>query len=225
MKEDFINVRQELSHIGIVRVASDFYMTPKRKGARLFVKSPTNHDSDWSLCLFSNNTFKDFSDGRAGDIIGFISYIKGVNNWQALEELRAFYGLTNAREQDKQEARRKIELQKQKEQKKAERQQAFRCAVNAEIDRLKQWVEIYSLASAKGLFEPFSELWAYCINERQKEEYKLDILCGIGYTKEDNAEWLSDVLKIMEESGTFHATKEEIKQIENVKRRQEARQN
>jgi len=200
-------------------------MTPKRKGARMFVKSPANHDSDWSLCLFSNNTFKDFSDGRAGDVVGFIAYVRGLSQWEALKELQAYYGLSDSREKDKRETRQKIELQKLKEQKKAERQQAFHAALMSEIDRIKKWVEIYSLALESGIFEPLSELWAYCINERQKEEYRLDILCGIGYTKEDNAEWLSDVLKIMEESGTFQATKEELKQIENLKRRQEVRQN
>lgn len=224
MKEDFLRVKQELSNIGIVRVASDFYMTPKRKGARMFVKSPANHDSDWSLCLFANNTFKDFSDGRAGDVIGFLAYVRGCSQWEALRELQSFYGLSDSREQDKQEARRRIELQKQEERRREERRQAFYRALWGEIDRLKHWTEIYSLALEKGVFEPFSDLWAYCVNELQKEEYRLDILCGIGYAKDDNVEWLSDVLKIMEESGAFRATEKELKQIENAKRRQEARQ-
>lgn len=38
MKSDFITIKQQLP--GIVRVVSDFYQKPQRKGSVFFVKSP-----------------------------------------------------------------------------------------------------------------------------------------------------------------------------------------
>ena len=40
MKSDFVFAKEELSRIGIKRVAADFYAEPKRKGSVYFVKSP-----------------------------------------------------------------------------------------------------------------------------------------------------------------------------------------
>lgn len=127
MKQDFLLAKEELSKIGIKRVAADFYQEPKRKGTIFFVRSPAGTDRTASLALFPNsNRFTDFSNANySGDIIGFISYVKGVNNWQALKELQTFYGLTDSREQDRQEAQRRIQIQQLEERKRTERKQAF----------------------------------------------------------------------------------------------------
>ena len=85
MKSDFITIKQQLP--GIVRVVSDFYQTPRKKGSVFFVKSPATHDKTASLALYpSSNRFCDFANGNhSGDIIGFISYVKGVNNWDNIK--------------------------------------------------------------------------------------------------------------------------------------------
>lgn len=227
MKSDFALAKEELSQIGIVRVSRDFYIEPRRKGSCYFVKSPAGTDRTASLALYpGSNRFTDFSNANySGDIIGFVSYVRGCNNWEALQTLKDFYGLADARGQEKEEARRQILLQQQEERRKEERKQAFYLALWGEIDRLKRWAVIYSTAIEKRLFEPFSDTWAYCVNELQATEYRLDILTGADckayprlkvYSENlpsDRFQWLLDVLEILQECRTFEATADEIKEI------------
>ena len=225
MKLDFITIKQQLP--GIVRVVSDFYAEPKRKGSVYFVKSPATHDKTASLALYpGSNRFTDFANGNlSGDCIAFVAYIKNINQWQALKELQAYYGLTDSREQEKEEARRRIQLQQEQERRREERRQAFYRALWAQIDDLKRWAVIYSTAIEKAVFEPFSDTWTYCVNELQKTEYRLDILCAAdckahprmkAYHENlpsDRYKWLLDVLAVLAESGTFTATNEELREI------------
>lgn len=223
MKEDFTTIKKQLP--GICRIASDFYFTPRRNGSNFFVKSPITHDKTWSLCLYpSNNRFCDFANGGlSGDSIAFVAYIRGCNQWQALKDLRAFYGLADSREQEGQEAQRRIWLQQQEERKKVERKQVFYTALRGEIDRLKRWAD--SCRLAKSLYEPFSNMWMYCMNELQKIEYKLDVLTGADYqayprlkvcsanVPSDRFQWLLDCLVILTECEAFEATGDEIREI------------
>ena len=148
-----------------------------------------------------------------------------MNNWQALKELQAYYGLTDSRERDRQEAQRRIQLQQEQERRKEERRQAFYRALWEQIDALKRWEYIYRVAIEKAVFEPFSDTWAYCVNELQKTEYRLDILCAADcreYTRlkpyhenlpSDRYKWLLDVLAVLAEGGAFTATADELKEI------------
>ena len=227
MKSDFKLAIPDLNRIGIVRVSTDFYTEPKRKGTVFFVRSPAGIDRTASLALFPNsNRFTDFSNANySGDIIGFVAYVKGCNQWQALKELQAYYGLTDSREQDRQEAQRRILLQQQEERRKEERRQAFYRALWTQIDDLKRWAVIYSTAIEKELFEPFSDEWCYCLNEKQKVEYRLDILCAADCREymrlkpfhedlpSDRYKWLLDCLAVLAEGGAFTATEEELKEI------------
>lgn len=228
MKSDFTLAKEELRRIGIIRVVSDFYSTPKRKGSCYFVKSPKTTDKTASLAVYpSTNRYVDYANGNcSGDAIGFVAYIRGCNQWQALNELRDFYGLTNAREQDAQEIRRRIKLQEEQERRRREREQEFCKAFWAHIDDLKCLENIYASAIEKGLYEPLSDLQSYCINELQKVRYKLEILCGIdceSYRRmksnaekglsDDSLQWLLDCLSIMAEGGIFVPTNKELEEI------------
>lgn len=227
MKSDFVLAKEELSQIGIKRVAADFYQEPRRKGSCYFVKSPATHDKTASLAIYPNsNRFCDFANGNlSGDCIAFVAYVKGCNQWQALKELQTFYELTDSREADRQEAQRRIELQQLEERRKEERKQAFYRALWGEIDDLKRWAVIYSTVIEKRLFEPFSDTWAYCVNELQTTEYRLDILTGADcktYPRmkayheslpSDRYQWLLDVLAVLADCGAFEATADEIKEI------------
>ena len=225
MKEDFRLAREELGGIGILKVAADFYAEPRRKGSVFFVRSPKTTDKHWSLALYpGNNRFVDFANsGESGDIISFVAYIRDSDQWTALQTLRDFYGLTDAREKDREEIRRRILLQQREEQQRVERKRAFRAALSGEISRLRKWAGICSLALEKGLYEPHSELWAYCIHELQRTEYKLDVRSGAdireypilkyGNLPSDRPKWLLDSLAILAESGAFQATAEELKEL------------
>lgn len=225
MKSDFIIIKQQLP--GIVRVVSDFYQTPQRKGSVFFVKSLATQDRTHSLAIYpDSNRFTDFANGNySGDCISFVAYVRKCNNWQALKELQAYYGLTDSQEQTRQEAQHRIQLQKQEEHQRKERYNAFYLALYGEIARLKQWKDILMVSIEKQLYEPFSGMWAYCVNELQKTEYKLDILCAAdckayprmkAYHEDlpsDRFKWLSDVLPVLAESGAFTATADELKEI------------
>lgn len=137
MREDFQTIKEQLP--GILKIASDFCGQPKRRGSHYFIKSPSSNDRTWSLCLYpSSNTYCDFAGGnRSGDSISLISYLRGTDNWTALQTLKDFYGLSDAKEQDKQELRRKIQRQQEHERKK--RQQTFKTALFGCTDDLQRW--------------------------------------------------------------------------------------
>ena len=218
MKEDFIIAREELSRIGILQVARDFYMEPQRKSTKYFVKSPHSEDQHWSCVLWTgNNRFTDFSNGGySGDVIGFIAYVKNCSQWTALKELQAFYGLASKEERNREEVRRRIERQKQEEKRRAEKRQAFQEALLACIDHLKRWSSIYMAILEKRLYEPFSEEWQHCIEELQRAEYQLDVLCGVSYRRRDSKEygkWLLDSLAILKEKCMFEITEKEVEEI------------
>lgn len=223
-KEDFRMKIEELNRIGIIRIVTDFYMEPD---SRLFVKSPKTADKTRSLKLYPNTgRFYDFATSTGGDIIGFIAYLQGCNQWQALQTLSTYYGLSSDRRRDKEEARQRIQRQQAEERKRAARKQAFHNALFGEIDRLKDKLGKYRLVLEKGKIEPFSDLWAYVMNEIQGAEYRLDILTAADMAtyrrmkpnsdlglSSDRPAWLLDCLSILAEVGAFEATEEEIREI------------
>lgn len=227
MKQDFEIANNELNQRGIVAVCRDVYMQPKRRGNNYFVKSPVSADKTWSLCLYpSSNRYCDFANGNHnGDIISFATYIKNINQWQALKELQAYYGLTTARQQDKEKERRRIQLQQLEERQRKERKRAFETALISCVCDLKHNAEIYEAAIRKDGFVPFSDEWCYCVDKLNMTAYRLDILCGIGTEylrlKPDIArgipsghpQWLLDNLAVLGARDMFSPTDEEIKEI------------
>ena len=228
MKSDFTIAKEELNQIGIIKICLDFYIEPQKRGSVFFTKSPSTQDKTFSLALYPNsNKFCDFANGNyGGDVIRFISYIKGINNWQALQELKNFYGLINSKEVNKQEIKRRIQLQKQEECKKLKRRHEFKTSLLSEIDRLKRWENIYKVIMKKQIYAPFTNEWCYCIKEQQQINLQLDILCAVDsrtYTRmkpnpsmglsSDRPQWLLDILSVLAEHDAFKATEDELKEI------------
>lgn len=224
MKEDFETIKTQLP--GICKIASDFYQQPKKKGSVFFVKSPKTADKHESLCLYPDSgRFIDFANGGfQGDSIAFLAYIRDCNQWQALQTLKDFYGLVSEREQNKEDIRRKIQLQQEREQKKRQRKRDFKTALSARIDDLRRWENIYRLALKNRLYEPFTDEWEHCMNELHKTSYQLDILCASDCDSyrfmktssripSDYWQWLLDVLSILAECGAFQATQNELAEI------------
>lgn len=224
-KEDFRTKNQELSEkIGIIRIVTDFYMEPD---SRLFVKSPKTADKTRSLKLYPNTgRFYDFATSTSGDVVGFVAYLQGCNQWQALQILSAYYGLSSDGQQDKEKARKRIQRQQAEERKRAARKQAFHAALFGEIDRLKDKIGKYKATIQKSKTEPFSDLWTDIQNEIPRTEYKLDILTAADMAtyrrmkpnsdlglSSDRPAWLLDCLTILSEVGAFEATEEEIREI------------
>ena len=227
MREDFQAVKEQLKKIGIVKISNDFYRCPLKKGGIYFVKSPISTDKTASLALYPNtDRFCDFANGsHSGDIIGFVAYVRGCNNWDALQVLKNFYGLSDAKENEREEIKQKIRLQQEEERKRAERQQDFNAALYGYTEELKESERLYRLAIERGICMPFSALWCDCKNELQKIEYELNILCATDcdnyrrmkdYTADalptDFYQWLIDVWELLKRKGLFTATKEERSQ-------------
>lgn len=229
MREDFQMVKEQLKKIGIVKISNDFYRCPLKKGGIYFVKSPISTDKTASLALYPNtDKFCDFANGNhSGDMIGFVAYVRGCNNWDALQVLKNFYGLSDAKENEREEIKQKIRLQQEQERKRAERQQDFNVALYGYIEELKESERLYRLAIEKGICMPFSALWCNCKNELQRIEYELNILCATDcdsyrrmkdYSAADELptdfyQWLIDVLELLKWKGLFITTKEELSQI------------
>lgn len=157
----------------------------------------------------------------SGDCISFVAYVRRCNNWQALKELQAYCGLADSREQDRQETRRRILLQQEQERKKEERKKQFRQALYGCISSLKKWAYIYGTALEKCLYGAFSGMWCYCMDELEKINYWLDILCATGFKAYGCMKyhgryntWLSDTLGVLESMGMSKATPGELKEIE-----------
>ncbi len=228
MREDFQTVKEQLKKIGIVKISNDFYRCPLKKGGIFFVKSPISTDKTASLALYPNtDRFCDFANGNhSGDIISFVAYVRGCNNWDALQILINFYELSGSRGPDRERFQQKVQQQREQERKRAERQQDFNAALYGYIEELKERERLYQLAIEKGICTPLSALWCNCKNELQRIEYELNILCATdcdSYRRmkdyaadelpSDWYQWLMDVLELLKWKGLFIATKEELSQI------------
>lgn len=211
--------------IGIHQISMDLYQTPDKRN---YVKSPVTPDKNRSCRLYlGTDTFCDFANGnRGGDAVAFVAYVKGLNNWEGAKLLAEHYGLSGADERSRDERRRMIQKQEQEKRERAERQQAFYNALFALINDLKVQEDNYKAALNKAEIEPYSDLWAYILDELQRISYRLDILCcadmgtyrrmkpnsNLGLSS-DRPEWLLDALDILAEEGYFTATAEELSEI------------
>lgn len=190
-----------------------------------FIHSPFKEERTAS-CKIYPHSFYDFSSGTGGDCIRFVSLVLGVNNWEACQYLIQAFSLPISLSGGT-DRREEIERRQRERQRQEERKQEFRAALLGEIDSLKRWADIYRIAIEKRLYEPLSDMWGYCINELQKTEYKLDILCTADQDtyrrmkpdvaaglSSDRPQWLLDTLAILAEDGTFHATQSELTEIQ-----------
>ena len=180
MKSDFVQLKAELTAagIGILDVCRDFYMDPIKRGCRYWVKSPCNEDKHPSLALWpDSNTFTDFSNGNyGGDMIGFISYVKGINAWQAIGVLRERYGLSTS-PTDAQDRHREVAIEKEKEQALKTKRDAYRRAWNEEVEKQKRLEE--RIDNLLSIAEPMSDTWCRLIDYGQSVSYWLDYTCGV----------------------------------------------
>lgn len=81
-----------------------------------------------------------------------------------------------------------------------------------------------TLALEKRLYEPFSDMWCFIMDELQRTKCKLDILCGSDQHSyrfmkrgskysSDRPKWLLDTMLILSECGAFEATQNELAEI------------
>ena len=210
--KESLTMRQVAEHLGFPVNRSGFILSP-------FGKEKT------ASCKLYRNSYYDFSTATGGDLIKFTAAILNINNWEACQYLIQAFSLPISLSGGA-DRREEIERRQRERQRQEERKQEFKTALLGEIDSLKRWA-IYGTVIEKRLYEPFSDMWGCCINELQKAEYKLDILCTAdqgAYRRmkpdvaaglsSDRPQWLLDTLAILAEDVAFQATKEEIARIE-----------
>ena len=169
-------------------------------------------------------------------MIRFTAAILNINNWEACQYLVQAFSLPISLSGGT-DRREEIERRKRERQRQEERKQEFKAALSGEIDSLQRWSAIYRTAIEKRLYEPFSDMWGYCINEPQKAEYKLDILCAADQgtyrrmkpdaaagLSSDRPQWLLDTLAILAEDGAFQATQSELTEIQTQRNFELSRQ-
>lgn len=219
MSEIFREIKESLT---MRQVAEHLGYSVNRSG---FIFSPFGKEKTAS-CKLYRNSYYDFSTASGGDLIKFSAMVLGVNNWEACQYLVQAFSLPISLSGGT-DRREEIERRQRERQRQEERKQEFRAALLGEIDSLKHWADIYRIAIEKRLYEPLSDMWGYCINELQKAEYKLDILCTADQDtyrrmkpdvaaglSSDRPQWLLDTLAILAEDGTFHAIQSELTEIQ-----------
>ena len=219
MSDIFREIKESLT---MQQVAEHFGYPVNRSG---FILSPFGKEKTASCKLYCNSYY-DFSAAAGGDLIKFTAAILNINNWEACQYLVQAFSLPISLSGGA-DRREEIQQRRKEWQRQEERKQGFRTALSGEIDSLKHWADIYRTAIEKRLYEPFSDMWVYCINGLQKAEYKLDIMCGadqdtyrrmkpkgdLGLSS-DRPQWLLDTLAILAEDGAFQATQNELTEIQ-----------
>ena len=125
-------------------------------------------------------SFFDFGRGIGGDSIRLWSHIKGCDNWSAMNEIAALYGISAAlNETDKENIVAKIKRQEkaQKEREQAEKRKWKQWIM--QVDRLKAQEELYNNLLESSHIQPLSDIWCWLINLKQIVSYRLDVLCGL----------------------------------------------
>lgn len=228
-KIDFLETINELNEngIGILQVSRDLYISPVKRGTVWFAKSPVSTDRTWSLALKpETNSFTDFANcNTGGDIIRFVAYVRDVNNWQALEMLRDFYGLSSSQGRSREDIRRRIYLEQQEKQRQEIRRKEFREALIDAIERLRgmefNYKRLFQKAAACG--DDVAISWL--IGELGSVAEKLNTLCAVStrYRRlkenagdnlpSDYPAWLLDSLRVLAKEGVFEPTEEELRKI------------
>lgn len=172
MEEYFKNVKAE---VNINDVATRLLGEPIR-GMHKYPGEKTA-----SLKIYpETRSFYDFGRGVGGDVIRLWSHIKGCDNWAALREICALYGISTAlNETDKENIVAKIKRQEEAQERRRQAERRRRKQWVMQVDRLKAQEELYNNLLESPHIQPFSDVWCWLINLKQIVSYRLDCLCEI----------------------------------------------
>lgn len=172
MQENFENIR---SQVDIENIAIHLMGRPERG----MFKYPDEKTA--SLKIYpETQSFYDFGRGVGGDSIRLWSHVKGCDNWTALQELSAVFGVSAAlnetdRKSIAERIRRQERAQKEREQAKKHKQRQW----VKEVERLQEWRKLCQDLLDSGHLPPFCDVRSWCYSEIQVADYRLDILCEI----------------------------------------------
>lgn len=121
------------------------------------------------------NTFYDYGRGIGGDCIRLWAYIRHVDNWTALKEIKALYGLSY--ELDRENIKQCIWQQEKEREAARQAENERKVAWRNEVDFWKKISESCDMIIRRSA--EFSDEWCWAINQRQLAAYRLDDLCGL----------------------------------------------
>ena len=172
MEEYFKNVKAE---VNINDVATRLLGEPIR-GMHKYPGEKTA-----SLKIYpETRSFYDFGRGVGGDVIRLWSHIKGCDNWAALREICALYGISTAlNETDKENIVAKIKRQEEAQERRRQAERRRRKRWVKEVERLQEWRKLCQDLLDSGHLPPFCDVRSWCYSEIQIADHKLDVLCGI----------------------------------------------
>ena len=172
MEEYFKNVKAE---VNINDVATRLLGEPIR-GMHKYPGEKTA-----SLKIYpETRSFYDFGRGVGGDVIRLWSHVKGCDNWEAMNEIAAIFGVSAvSNETDRKSIAERIKAQEkeQKEREQNEKRRQKRWVM--QVDRLHEELELYDNLLNSPHIPPLSWVWTWCMNGKQLAEFKLENLCGI----------------------------------------------
>ena len=126
------------------------------------------------------NSFFDFGRNTGGDCIRLWSHVKGCDNWTALNEIVALYGISaTLNETDKENIVAKIKRQEKAQEKRRQAERREQKQWVMQVDRLHEELELYNNLLNSPRIPPLSWVWTWCMNGKQLAEYELDYLCEI----------------------------------------------
>jgi hypothetical protein len=172
MKENFEKVKEQ---VRIENIAQHLLGQPIR-GMYRYPNEKTP-----SIKIYpGTQSFYDFGRAIGGDVVRLWSYIKGCDNWTALQELSAVFGISTAlNETDKENIAARIKAQEtaRKEREQAEKRKQRQWI--AQVNKLHEELELYDNLLSSPHILPMSWIWTWCVNGKQMTEHQLDCLCKV----------------------------------------------
>lgn len=169
MKENFENLKTQ---VNIADVAT-YLLGQSDRGMYRF---PGEHTA--SLKIYpETNSFYDFGRGIGGDVVRLWSHVRGVDNWTALKQMSAQYGISP----DLNEVDRKniVEQIRKQEREQEERKRIDRRAKRLwcrKIDELQEKIKLCDFLLNSSHIFPLSDIWCWAVNDKQIAEYRMDAL-------------------------------------------------
>lgn len=172
MQENFENIRKK---VRIEDIAA-YLLGEAKKG---MFKYPGEKTASIKVYTKSQS-FYDYGRSVGGDCIRLWSHVKGCDNWTALSQISALYGLSTAlSEKNREGIVAKIKAQETAQKKREQDEKRKRKQWVIEVNRLQKWRRLCQNLLDSGHLPPFCDVRGWCYSEIQMADYQLDILCRI----------------------------------------------
>lgn len=172
MKENFENVKNQIK----IEEIATYLLGEPVKGMYRYPSEKTP-----SIKIYpQTQSFYDFGRGGGGDAVKLWSHVRNIDNWTALQEIAALYGLsTDLNEADRRNIAKRIKREERAQRVRRKAEKRARRLWASQVERLKMQEEFYDNLLKSPHIKPLSDLWCWLVSAKQMVSYRLDCLCGI----------------------------------------------